>query len=284
MSRHVLLLIPFLAAGCASGGGPGTPDAGDAPRLAWDRAPAAPVSYVVADTGSFTMNIPGMGEAPVDIRSRVTADLAFERDPAGGLRVTASVTDLAGTFSSPAGPGVSVDADDAPPPAVVRVTPEGVVTLVDETAFAGSLAQITSPGALYRSFFVRLPDEAVSRGATWTDTVRISERQSGMQSEMTQVIRSTWSRDTVVDGTPLVVITSAITTDMQLEGANQGVEIRQQLSGSSNAVTLWDPAAGLIVQRTEEGTATGTADLPGFDMTGIAVNARSRQVVRRVPR
>ncbi len=105
-----------------------------------------------------------------------------------------------------------------------------------------------------------------------------------MNSDMTQVIRSTWSRDTLVAGKSLIVITSVISTDMQLSGSNQGVEIAQRLSGTSTAVTLWDPAAGVVVERTEEGTSSGTADLPGFNMSDIAVNAHSRQVVRQTTR
>ena len=48
--------------------------------------------------------------------------------------------------------------------------------------------------------------------------------------------------------------------------ASQGVEITQ------------------ILERTEQGTASGTADLPGFDMRGIPVSAYSRLTLRPIPR
>lgn len=278
---RTLRLAPFvlLLAGCASGAGASSDGA---PRLAWDRAPAEPVRYLVADTGAFTMNIPGMGEAPVDIQSSITLEMDFDR-AAEGLNATANITDLSGTFASPAGAPVSADADDIPGAAQLSITPTGAVTIVERPAFSGALAQLTSPEALYRSVFIRLPGAAAARGASWTDTVRISESQSGMQSQITQVIRSTWVRDTVLDGRSIAVITSDISTQIELSGASQGVEIEQSLSGESNAVSLWDVAAGMLVERSEEGTASGTADLPGFQMSNIPVRARSRQIVRRLP-
>ncbi|HEX6361510.1 MAG TPA: hypothetical protein VFZ93_01030 [Albitalea sp.] len=282
MNRSAVLLLGCAA--CTTAGGTGRPEAGDAPRLAWGVArPEGAVRYIVADTGALTMSIPGMGEAPVDIRSEVTADLAFEREREGGLRVTATVTALSGSFASPAGAPITAGPQDVPPPAVLRVSPQGVVTLADDVRFAGALAQVTSPGALYRSFFVRLPADVVSRGSTWTDTVRTAEEQAGMTSRMTQVVRSTWARDTVLDGRPVIVITSDITTEIELSGSNQGVEVEQRMSGSSSAVALWDPAQGVLVERTERGTSSGSADLPGLNMNGIPVNASSRQVVRRIP-
>lgn len=281
MRRFYPLFVMLFAAACARSGT--TAGASPAPALAYGVPAAGVLTYVIADTGGFVMEIPGMGPAPVDIQSRVTADLAFA--PAGdSLRVTATVTTFDGRFASPAGPPVSAGDAQKPGPAVLHVAPDGDVRLVDVPPFEGALAQITSPAALYNAFFVRLPGRVAAVGATWTDTLRIDEELSGMRSVMTQVIRSTWARDTVVAGATLALITSDIRTELSIEGVSQGVEIRQSLSGTSSAWALWDPAGRFLVERSEQGETSGTADLPGLGMVDIPVTARSRQVVRRSTR
>ncbi len=281
MRRPTTVPLLLLAAACAPGGPP--TQATPAPALA-HAMPASPtLRYELADTGGFVMDIPGMGAAPIDMATRVTADLAYA---AGGdsLRVTATVNTLSGSFSSPAGAPVNVGDAQKPGPATLHVAPDGGVRFVNAPSFRGALAQVTSPAALYNAFFVRLPGRAVTRGALWTDTVRTTEEQGGMQSVVTQIIRSTWARDSIVDGQSLALITSEISTEMQISGESQGVEVRQSLQGTSAATALWDPVGRFLVYRVEQGTTSGMADLPGLGMNGIPVRGQARQVVRRITR
>jgi hypothetical protein len=239
--------------------------------------------YQVADSTQMVMDIPGMGAAPVEASSRVTADLTFAQEN-GALSVTATITDVAGRFTSPGGPGQTIGPGDKPAPATVRIARNGAVSNIQLPTFSAALAQVTTPMQLFHSFFVRLPGRAVERGAAWTDTVRFSEEQAGLTTNVLLITRSTWTRDTTVAGRQLALIESQTTSRFELSGASQGVEIRQTLEGASQARALWDGNAHTLVERTEQGTASGTADLPGFDMRGIPVRAQSRQTLRRIPR
>lgn len=279
MSRIVWIVL--VAAACAPAGGVSTPGS-SSPVLAWNRASSA-LRYQVADTSNLTLSIPGMGEAPVDVGSVAVVELSL-REGTPGLEATATVTELTGRFSSPAGAPLTVGAADVPPPARIHVAPDGEVTLRDVAPFTGGLAQVTSPANLYRSLFPALPGAAARVGAEWTDTVRVAESQAGMNSETTQIIRSTWARDSVVGGRSVAVIETRMTTEIRISGSNQGVAIEQQLSGSSSGITLWDPAASVLVERRETGTATGSASLPGLGMEGIPVSARLRQHIRLLSR
>lgn len=278
--------IPLIAAACTPAGGVRTPASGSGPAapaiLAWDRA-SAPARYEVADTSALTMDIPGMGEAPVNLSSRAVVDMTFREGPTG-LVATATVTDIEGRFASPAGAPTIVTAEDRPPPATLQVAPDGAVRLDDVAPFEGGLAQVTAPTNLYRVLFPMLPARAAEVGAMWTDTVHISETQTGMTSRTTQIIQSTWARDTVMGGRTLMVIESLSTTQIEISGLNQGVEVEQALSGTSSGFSLWDPQARQLVERHVVGTASGSASLPGLGMSDIAVTARTGQHVRMVSR
>jgi hypothetical protein len=128
--------------------------------------------------------------------------------------------------------------------------------------------------------FVRLPGRAVPSGTSWTDTVSINEETAGMSTAVRSIVISTLRGDTTVAGARLLVIDSNIDATQQVSGNNQGVEVRQNIAGTSNAVTLWDPARGVLVERREEGVLTGTMELPAMGMSGLPVNVRQSQVIR----
>jgi hypothetical protein len=67
-----------------------------------------------------------------------------------------------------------------------------------------------------------------------------------------------------------------------VRGNSQGVDVVQNLRGTSTAVSLWDAQAAVLVERRETGQATGTTDLPGMGINGIPVTARSLQRIRLI--
>jgi hypothetical protein len=237
--------------------------------------------YQQVDSGGFTMQMQGMGTVDVTIAANVTAQLDFA--PQGeALDVTVTVTSLSGSFVNSMAPGIGVDNQHRPGPATVRVERNGAVTIVQKPVFSEQLAQVVTPEGLYRSFFIRLPARDVQRGATWTDTIRVAEAEGGMQVNTTSIVRSVWARDTTIDGRTLAVITSDIDNVLDVRGNSQGVDVVQNLRGTSSAVSLWDPQAAVLVERRETGEATGTTDLPGMGITGIPVTAHSIQRITLV--
>jgi hypothetical protein len=277
----ILLALPLAACGGGTPAPAPEPPAPDAPAFAYRMPATDPLVYQQVDSGGFTMQMQGVGNIDVSIAANVTAELDFA--PQGeALQVTVSVTDLSGSFINSMAPAIGVDNQHRPAPATLRIEPTGDVTIVERPVFSEQLAQVITPDGLYRSFFIRLPGGEARRGDAWTDTIRISEAEGGMQVNTTSIVRSVWARDTTVGGRTLAVITASLENVLSVSGNSQGVEVVQNLRGTSSAVSLWDPQAAVLVERRETGQATGTTDLPGMGLNGIPVTARNVQLIRLV--
>lgn len=274
-------LFAAACGGAAPPASPPPPPPPAAPAFGYRMPGADPLVYQQVDSGGFTMQMQGMGNVDVSITANATAELDFA--PQGdALSVTVRITDLSGSFVNSMAPGVGVDNQHRPGPATLRIEPNGEVTIVERPVFSEQLSQVVTPEGLYRSFFIRLPARDVQRGATWTDTIRIAESEGGMQVNTTSIVRSVWARDTTVGGRNLAVITSDIDNVLEVRGNSQGVDVVQNLRGSSSAVALWDAQAAVLVERHETGQASGTTDLPGMGINGIPVNAHNVQRIRLI--
>jgi hypothetical protein len=272
------LAVLALAACAGSSTTPGAPSP-EEPALAYRMPAGEPFVYEMGDTSTLRMEMAGMGNVDVTIQARTTAELDFS--PQGdGVQVVIRVTDVNGLFANSMGPTITVDNQHRPGPATVAVAGTGVVDIVDAPVFSEVLSQIATPEGLYRSFFIPLPGTDAMRGAAWTDTVRIDEAPQGLSAQTVSIVRSRWERDTVVAGRTLAVIVSDLENTVDLAGTTQGVEIRQRLQGTARRVSLWDPVAAVLVERIEDGQASGTTDLPAMNITGIPVSAESHSTLR----
>lgn len=258
---------------------PAAPPAPETVALAYGPPAAASVEYELGDTADIDMQA-GDQAVRVELRSRGAAQLDFAPADAG-VRATVRLTELRGELSNSMGPTVTVGEESLPGPAVVRVTPTGVVVIEQPPEFPEELAQIVGPNELLRRFFIRLPGREVEPGTAWTDTITVrDETPGGLTSETTSIVRSVWARDTTIRGNRLAVIESRLDNRMRVEGTTQGIEIRQSLQGQAAATTLWDPERRIVVRRIESGRATGTTDLPSMGITGMPVTAVSRSTLR----
>lgn len=276
----LVLVAASTIAACAGGPPPpGAPEPSPDPAFAYAMPASEPLVYEQSDSGGFRMEISGMGPVEIGIVAHTASRLDFEA--AGeAVQVTIAVEEVSGRFSNSMGPTVNAGNEHRPGPAVVTVAADGEVTIVQQPQFPPPLGQILTPQSFYKGFFVRLPGEPVEQGATWTDTMRIEETTEGLTTTTTTIVNSVWSRDTVVAGTALAVIDSRMQNTLEVSGQSQGTEIQQSLEGTSTAVTLWDPVARTVIERTEIGQASGTANLPGVGISDIPVSANSRQVLR----
>lgn len=270
------LALAMLAAGCSSSG-PGSPAPGGA-ALAYTQPTSGPLSYQVGDTAVVTMDIMGN---PVQINMMSQAVVGLSLDPVGdGLAGTLTFASLSGEMSNSMGPGLSVGDADKPGPTRLTVDPRGMVTVTSKPEISSTLAQVLGSETYVQRMFVRLPGRVVPPGTSWTDTVSVNEETAGMSTAVRSVVTSTLRGDTTVAGARLLVIDSKIDATQQVSGMNQGVEVHQNIAGTMNAVTLWDPARGVLVERREEGVLTGTMELPAMGMSGLPVNVRQMQVIR----
>ena len=279
-ARTSLAGLAVLALAACAGGSttPGAPSPGE-PVLAYRMPAGEPLVYELGDTSTLHMEMAGMGNVDVTIQARTTAELDFSPQTSG-VQAVIRVTDVNGQFANSMGPTITVDNQHRPGPATVTVDRTGEVVIVEAPVFTDVLSQIVTPEGLYRSLFIPLPGTDAMRGATWTDTVRIDEAPQGMSAQTVSIVRSRWERDTVVAGRTLAVIVSDVENTVDLAGTTQGVEIRQRLRGTARRVSLWDPVAAVLVERIENGQASGTTDLPGMNITGIPVSAESHSSLR----
>jgi hypothetical protein len=271
-------VLPLLAAACSSSG-PGSPVPGGA-ALAYATPTSSPLSYAIADTAVVTMDIMG-NPVEVNVQNRADVALSLER-AADGLSGTLTFESLAGEVNSSMGAGVSLGDADKPGPTAFTVDRRGVVKVTNGPDLSGALAQVlgSSIENLVQRMFLRLPGSVVAPGTSWVDTVSITEEVAGMSTSGRSIVTSTLRGDTTVAGARLLVIDSKIDATQQVSGNNQGVEVRQNVSGTGTAVTFWDPVRGATVEQTEQSVLTGTMELPAMGMSGLPVNVRSRQSIR----
>jgi hypothetical protein len=261
----------------------GTAAAPALPALLFALAAPLTATYELTDTATIRMDIAGT-QVDVVAAARVASQLDLA-PAAAGIRATVRVTSVEGSASNSQGSSVVVGPDDVPGPAEVTVSPAGAVDIVQKPEFPDDLQRVLSPSDLYHAFFLRLPGRDVARGAAWTDTVTITERNQGLDIETTSIVTSVWERDTVVTGRTLNVITSRIRTSAHVSGMAGGVEIAQRMEGESTAATVWDPQRRLIVERHARGAASGTTDLPAMNVSGMPTTlSASTHVWLRSPR
>lgn len=279
MKRFMEQLAAFaILAACAGGSGPSS--AGPDRALAHTMPSTNPLAYDVADTVSVLMDIAGTS---VTIEGNSQAMLQLEYAASGGgLRTIVRFTALTGSFANSMGPTQTISASDMPGPATVVIGPRGDVTVTDRPAMTETAAQILGSEAAYLRLFTRLPGRVVAPGTEWTDTVDINDQTGEMATQTRSVVTSVLAGDTMLAGRRLHVIRSQAQATTRIAGSNSGFEIRQSLTGTSTAVTLWDAALGALVERTETTTMSGTMELPAMNMSGIPVTFANRQVMRIV--
>lgn len=262
-----VLTLACLLGACAPAGPRGPAPA----SLAYTLPATSPVSYTAADTGSFDLQV-----AKVEIASSARIELGFH--PAGEkLRVTARFADFDGRFSNSMGGTIRADESDVQGEFVAEVDRRGRVEVVQMPELSDQFRAVAGSQNVMLDLFVRLPGRPIEPGVAWTDTIRGEETNEGLTSRRESLVTSTWSGDTVVAGQTLRVITSRESNTLTISGSSEGVELRQQLSGTSTARTLWDPARALLVERVAAGELKGTLDLPAMGMTGIPVQASVRE-------
>jgi len=269
--------LSLLAAACSSGGAPGTPAPGGA-GLAYSMPTSGALHYDVADTAIVTMDVMGQS-VQVTVQSQAVIGLSLDRAGAG-LAGTLTFESLSGEATNTMGPGMTVSDADKPGPTSLTIDPRGAITVTARPEMSSTLQQVLGSESYVHRMFVRLPGRAVTPGTSWTDTVSISEPTAGMSTSVRTVVTSTLRGDTMVAGARLLVIDSKLATQQKVSGTNQGVEIQQTITGNTTAVTLWDPARGVLVERRESGALTGSMDLPAMGMSGLPLNVRQSQIVR----
>lgn len=269
--RHAWLICAAALSACAST--PTMPPQPAGTMLAYGVVAPATYEYSFSDTSGFSIEGGAIGNIKATITGAGTAELQYAPAPTG-IDLTVTLTKFAGTFTNTAAGGMTNATEaDVQGPARLQVDPQGTLT-VAALPTASRAAQAVGVGAsFFRRFTLRLPGALVRPGAAWTDTVLVNEETAGTRAAVSDIVHSTWVRDTTVSGRTLNVITHATQRTLNISGTSEGVEIAQRLTGTASGVTLWDPSRSLIVERTETTDLSGTFDLPAMGISGLPVTA-----------
>jgi hypothetical protein len=274
MNLRFLIFAAVVLPACAAA----PPAAPPAPRAAvFGYGETAPTSaiYTFADSSGFNIQGGGVGNITATIGSAGTATVTYTRSTSG-LEASIAVTDFAGSMTNSAmGGGPTATEADITGAAVVTLTPAGAPAVTSVPTFSNAAQSVGMNKSFFRRFFIRLPGRAVAPGGTWVDTLNITDESGGSKAEVTDVQTSTFVKDTVVNGRTLALITTVADRKLNISGANEGVEMKQTLTGRSSSRILWDAQRGLLVERVETSELAGTFDLPQMGMSGLPVTARS---------
>ena len=243
-----------------------------------------PVTYVSADTARVNIEIqPGMPmEQTMGQNSRVQLTFAPATGTAGNLSATATYVDFAAYMESSMMPRQDISADALRGEFVLSITPEGAVELVSGPELPEEVQGMMMGQNLFSDFFLRLPNRIVAAGESWTDTLTAESEMDGARSSNNTVVVSTFRGDTTVAGRTLWVIDSNKATSVLVEGNMQGMNMRNELSGTVSQRTLWDPTRRLMVSSESSGTMSGTVSMPDAGMNDIPLSVSNTRRVTLV--
>ena len=247
-------LTSFLVA-CGGAGEPPGP-----PSLAYEVPVDPTATYVQADTAEVSVDAGGQ-MIDVTVASRATMEMSFAPAEGGGVRVTVLMTDLDATASNPMGPPQNVSEDAIDGELVFTLSPTGHGTLVSSPELDDEARSFVSPSVIAATFFPRVPGRAVVAGDSWTDTVSIDADEGDSTIEAVSVITYTAVGDTTVMGANYLKVELTADDERLVEGNQMGMDMSQELSGSSEGWFLWDPVRRLPAEIVIESEADGTMEV-----------------------
>ncbi|MGD2068844.1 MAG: hypothetical protein PVI57_09260 [Gemmatimonadota bacterium] len=259
MRRPLAFALPsVLAAGLAACGGPAEPPG--PPRLAYE-VPTQPYAvYVQGDTAEVAVDAGGQ-MVDVTVASSATWEMSFELTADGAVQVTTRVTDFDASATNPMGPTQRIDEGAIDGDLVFNLSPTGVGTLVTAPDLSEEARNFVSPNAIAATFFPRLPARAVTAGDTWTDTVRIDAEEGESSIESTSVVSYTAVGDTTVMGANYLLVRFTSEDERYIEGTQMGMDMSQEIVGSSEGWFLWDPARKLPTEILVNSEGDGTMEV-----------------------
>ena len=241
--------------------------------LAYAAAAPATFTYEFSDTSGFSIQGGAIGEIRASITGAGTAELSYA-PAANGIGLTVSLTDFAGSFTnSAAGGTTTASAADVQGAAQLNLSSRGEVTVTTLPTVSRAAQMVGVGPNFFRRFTLRLPGQRMQRGATWVDTVAVTEETAGTKAAVRDIVSATWVRVTIVAGRTLTVITHSTQRTLDISGTSEGVEIAQHLAGTASGETLWDAERNVIVSRIETTDLSGTFDLPAMGISGLPVEA-----------
>ena len=258
-------------AGCA---GPGSPSpAGQVLRYGVPSPPTA--TYHSVDTIVSIASMPG-GDVPTTISTLSTLVLEFATDPVG-LRVTGTVANLDGSMSNPMMGSMPIPDLDVAGVLEFVMDSRGKAEITAMPEFPAMGMQMSYQSNMAQPFFPPLPDGNLEPGTTWVDTTEVSPGMEAdvvdatMDANSTTVSTYTFVGDTVVDGRTYLHIAVAGTSETESTMDMGGMQMTQDMTGSSTGLLLWDTERGLFAFGHTSQAMEGTASMGAMGTFGSKV-------------
>ena len=279
-SFAVALALGLAACG---GGQPEAPSPAVTP-LGYSMPAATPVTYTSVDTARVNIEVqPGMPmEQTMGQQSTVRLAFAPLVGTAGNLAVTATYVDFSAFVESSMMGRQDVGDDALQGDFTLSLTPQGKVEQTAGPELPEEVEQLMMGQNMFADFFLHLPNRIVAPGESWTDTLRIETNEDGNHSLNQTIIVSTLRGDTTVAGRTLWVIDASKSASLLVEGNMQGMEMRNELAGTVNETSLWDPARRLLVSSRSSGTMTGAVSMPSAGMNDIPISVTNVRSVNLI--
>ena len=175
--------------------------------------------------------------------------------------------------SSPMGEQRPATTEVLKQPFTLTMTPRGKVRLVAAPAFPASFQAVTDLSYQFDDFLVRLPAKPLAIGLAWTDTSALADSTSEKSSNRQAIVSYRVERDTVVNGTPALVI--SMKQQLRIRTSNaapQGGRVDANLEGMDDGIAVFAPKEGRLLGRKRAGQLTGLLTMRGGPMGEMAMN------------
>jgi hypothetical protein len=227
--------------------------------LGYDLPGGGSLVYSQVDSGQIRLDLGGQVLDMTALSNQVV-EMAFTRGEEG-LQVTANWQELDASMSNPMQGTMRLSEEDLTEPLVFTLDARGRARVVSKPEVPAGLSQLFSADGVAQGFFPRLPGQAPEPGMSWTDTVTYEMTEGGMTAENRSVETYSIAGDTLVDGMTLLKINLVARESVFAEGRQQGMEMVQDLSGTTRGYILWDLARGVMYSRFEESELDGTTEV-----------------------
>jgi hypothetical protein len=146
----------------------------------------------------------------------------------------------------------------------------GRVKLVEAPLFPQGIAGFGDLPNEFTDLFLRLPAKPLRIGMTWTDTLTRSDSTADRKLNATSISNYKVEKDTVVNGTPALLVRMTQGTTLHAEGPvpNQpAARTDVTMEGNDAGFYIFAPKTGRMLARRRTGKLSGDVNIPAAGMS-----------------
>jgi hypothetical protein len=145
----------------------------------------------------------------------------------------------------------------------------GRVKLVEAPTFPEAFSGLGDLSNEFTDLFLRLPAKPLQVGLAWTDTLTRSDSTANRKGNATLITDYKVEKDTVVNGTPALLVRFTQRATIGAEGPVPGQAMRSEakMEGNSTGFYVFAPKPGRLLARRRTGKLAGDVNIPAAGMT-----------------